>query len=149
MKTVKESVSENVFLTRIQQQRIEIKTSDVPVKFRQSNKSLDFIANNEDNKDDDNYIKTGNILHKLFSTIRTTDDIANALKQLEYEGILYDDHITAEKMSDLLNKRLSDKKIADWFDRRWCVFNECSILSYDNATGKVCERRPDLSLIHI
>ncbi len=143
MKTVKESVSENVFLTRIQQQRIEIKTSDVPVKFRQSNKSLDFIANNEDNKDDDNYIKTGNILHKLFSTIRTTDDIANALKQLEYEGILYDDHITAEKMSDLLNIRLSDKKISDWFDRRWNVFNECSILSYDNATGKVCERRPD------
>lgn len=135
--------SDNVFLGKVHQQKIEIKSSDVPVEFKQSNKSRDFIANDETDGADDSYIKIGNILHKLFSTIRTKDDIQAALRQLEFDGVLYDEYITTDRMADLLNKRLSDEKIADWFDGRWNVFNECSILTYDSATGKVMERRPD------
>lgn len=89
------------------------------------------------------YIKTGNILHKLFSMIHSTEDVDNILKQFEFDGILYDDSITADKMRSLLSKRLSDKRIADWFDSRWNVFNECSILFFDKEKNKVIERRPD------
>ena len=46
-------------------------------------------------------------------------------------------------MRSMLAKRLSDKQVADWFDSRWTVFNECSILEYDKNTNKVIERRPD------
>lgn len=79
----------------------------------------------------------GSVLHKLFSMIRTTDDIDNVLKQFEFDGVLYDDDITADKMRSMLAKRLSDKQVADWFDSRWTVFNECSILEYDKILTKL------------
>ena len=84
----------------------------------------------------------GSILHGIFSTIRTTDDIPTALQQLQSEGIVYDDEVTAAKLSDILKKRLEDKRVKDWFSNRWKLFNECSILRL-NAEGHVEERRPD------
>ncbi len=139
----KDKVSENVFMQKVEQEKINIISSDVPVDFKQSNKSRDFIENEDDNTEKDRYIKTGTILHKVFSTIRTIDDIPAALKQLEFDGILYDDYVTSDKITGLLKKRLTDKRVSDWFSKRWNVFNECSILTYDAKTGHVSERRPD------
>ena len=120
-----------------------MKTSNYVANFRQSNKSNDFIKSENEENEHERYIKMGSVLHKLFSMIRTTDDIDNVLKQFEFYGVLYDDDITADKMRSMLAKRLSDKQVADWFDSRWTVFNECSILEYDKNTNKVIERRPD------
>ena len=136
-------VTENVFLRPSIRQKINIETSQLSVEFKQSNKSRDFIANDDHVDVRDRYIKTGNILHKIFSMIHTVDDIDNALRQLEFEGILYDENITVDKMKAMLSDRLSDEKVADWFSPRWQAFNECSIISYDEKTGKVMERRPD------
>ena len=138
-----EKSSENVFLHKVESVKIDIVTSDVPVDFKQSNKSRDFIDGEDEDSEKDRYIKTGNILHKVFSTIHTYDDIPAALKQLEMDGVLYDDYITAERISGMLKKRLTDKRVADWFSKRWNVFNECTILTYDVETGNVSERRPD------
>jgi predicted RecB family nuclease len=44
-------------------------------------------------------------------------------------------------LTKLLQKRLEDKRVANWFSDRWQLFNECSILFMEN--GKVVERRPD------
>jgi len=33
--------------------------------------------------------------------------------------------------------------VAKWFSSQWKVFNECSILYYDEEQGQVRERRPD------
>ena len=63
------------------------------------------------------------------------------MKQLQLEGVLYDEQVTAEKISSMLHKRLNDKRVADWFSNRWTLFNECTILSVEN--GEVIERRPD------
>jgi ATP-dependent exoDNAse (exonuclease V) beta subunit len=87
------------------------------------------------------YIQTGNVLHKIFSSIRTYADIDAALRQLEQEGILYDDHNTLNKITSMLRKRLENPKVADWFSGRWTLFNECAILTYDE--DHVVERRPD------
>lgn len=140
----RETFSDNVFLHQTELYNMKIKTSDVKVRFKQSNKSCDFIGNdNSPVAERDNYIKAGNILHKLFSMIRTTADIDKVLRQLEFDGVLYDNDITVEKMGSMLSKILSDKRVADWFDPRWQVFNECNILSLDSETGKTITKRPD------
>ena len=121
---------------------VTIDTFDSKVSFRQSNRSRDFIQEeDEENAQQKNYIQMGSVLHSIFSTIRTVEDIPEALQRLQFEGVLYDEHITAERITDMLRKRLSHPKVADWFSPRWTLFNECTILSMEN--GEVKERRPD------
>jgi hypothetical protein len=84
----------------------------------------------------------GSVLHEVFSRIRTTADISQALNQLQSEGIIYDDELSRERITSLLRKRLESERIASWFSPRWQLFNECSILRLDDA-GNLVERRPD------
>ena len=138
----KQKKSDNVFLQEVRTKSLEIKTFDNKVEFKQSNRSRDFVAgDDEDSQQQKNYIQTGNVLHQIFSTIRTTADIDGALRQLQLDGILYDEHISAERITAMLRKRLEDPRVADWFSGRWTLFNECTILSVED--GEVQERRPD------
>ena len=116
-------------------------TSTVKTEFRQSNQSRDFTSSDDEQASATNYIQLGSILHRVFSTIRTRDDIEDALRQLEEEGILYDDQLTTERIMTLLRKRLEHPQVADWFSDRWKLFNECAILS--TVGNQVIERRPD------
>lgn len=139
----KSEQTENVFIQQASPFKVSMTKSNFIAKFRQSNRSNDFIKAEDNDNERDKYIKIGNILHKLFSMIRTTDDIDKVLKQFEFDGILYDDDITADEMRLMLSKRLADKQVSDWFNPRWTVFNECNILEYDKQLNKVVERRPD------
>ena len=138
--TPKTPSSENPFLTKSTSLHVDIATHPSKVAFKQSNRSQAFLASDED---DDakrrNYIQTGSILHEVFSTIRTADDIPDALERLQFEGVLYDEQTTPERITC---KRLEDPRVADWFSPRWTLFNECTILSIDDD-GQVRERRPD------
>ena len=135
--------TENVFLQPSGQLSLEIDTFDSKTEFRQSNKSQQFVQANEEEEDQQQgYVKMGSIMHHVFSTIRTVADIDVALRQLEQEGILYDDEITAAKVSSMLRKRLESPRVKEWFSDKWTLYNECSIL-YTDADGHVCERRPD------
>jgi hypothetical protein len=134
--------SENVFLQESSQLPVELQTFTNRTEFRQSNQSREFVRTDEDETSQQGYIKMGSILHHVFSTIRTTDDITSALQQLEQEGVLYDEDITAAKVTALLRKRLEDPRVRDWFSNKWTLYNECAIL-FTDATGKVVERRPD------
>ena len=141
---VHQKESSNPFLQKTAPLSINIETFDNPLSFRQSNRSKDFISAQDEESNEHQqrqYIQTGSILHQIFSTIRTSADIDGALKRLQLEGILYDELVTAEKISSMLRKRLENNKVADWFSDRWMLFNECSILSVEN--GNVIERRPD------
>ncbi len=134
--------SNNPFLQPSSPLTVEFRHEESKVVFRQSNRSRDFVAG--DDQDDEqrrNYIQTGSVLHQVFSTIRTVDDIDDALHQLQFEGVIYDEHITADRITDMLRKRLSHPKVADWFSPRWTLFNECTILSVED--GEVREHRPD------
>ncbi len=111
-------------------------------EFRQSNASEDFIEGSGEADDSTNYIKVGSILHNVFSSIRTVDDIDTSLAQLQMQGVLSDD-ASVDRIQTMLHKRLTNPRVADWFSSRWTLFNECSILSYDNAEGTLTERRPD------
>lgn len=115
-------------------------TPEMP-SFKQSNKSRDLIEGDEEAEQQKYYIKVGTVLHNLLSTIHTHDDIEGALKQMELDGLLYDENLSRRKLEDLIRKRLYSPKVSDWFTDKWTILNECSILSIEN--DKVVEHRPD------
>ena len=134
--------SDNPFLQSAEPVAVDFRYMESQVNFRQSNRSQAFIeADESDEIERLNYIQTGSVLHQVFSMIRTTDDIEDALKQLQFEGVLYDEQITPERISSMLKKRLQDPRVAEWFSPHWNLFNECTILTLEN--GEVKERRPD------
>ena len=130
----------NPFLQKSEAISVSIRTFESKVNFRQSNRSRDFIEG-EDIDQQRRYIQAGSVLHEIFSTIQTEKDIPDALQRLQFEGILYDKEMTAERIKDMLRKRLSDPRVASWFSSRWTLFNECTILSVED--GEVREHRPD------
>ena len=136
-----ESKTENVFLQPQQPCPVGMTSFKSKVVFRQSNQSQEFVNSSDEQLSTTNYIQLGNILHRVFSTIRTTADIDHALHQLEDDGILYDDQLTAEHITTMLRKRLEHPKVAEWFSDRWTLFNESTILSIKD--GNVVEHRPD------
>ena len=131
----------NPFLQKSEAVSVSIRTYDSKVNFRQSNRSRDFIEGNKEADKQHRYIQAGSVLHEIFSTIQTEKDIPDALQRLQFEGILYDEEMTAERITTMLRKRLSDPRVASWFSSRWTLFNECTILSVEN--GEVREHRPD------
>ncbi|SFG12527.1 exodeoxyribonuclease V subunit beta [Prevotella sp. KH2C16] len=135
--------SGNVFMQKPEILAIEkLENFHNNAEFRQSNKSKNFIeAGGEDEQNQ--FIKLGSILHATFSMIHTADDIESALRKLELEGILYDENLNAEKLKELLQKRLESPRIRDWFSPQWQLFNECTILHVDPNTNAVVEHRPD------
>lgn len=140
--------SDNIFTPDVENMNVDMATFSNKVEFKQSNKSRDFVADDDENTDDDDrkqlsYIKTGKILHYLFSTINTTDDIDTSLAQLEMDGLIEESGTNIKRLRDMLHKRFSNRQVADWFSSRWTLFNECTILDYDAATDTVREHRPD------
>ena len=140
----KGKATENPFELSPKTHKLKIETFPHPVSFRQSNKSHDFIKGEDiDPSDARRYIKVGNVLHQLFSTILTEADIEPRLKELEQAGIIYNDDITSRELQDKISCALSNEKVKNWFSPRWKLFNECTILDYDKETGDVYEHRPD------
>ena len=134
--------SNNPFLQPSEPLSVSVRTFSNKVDFRQSNRSQQFVeGDDEDSRQRHQYIQTGSILHEIFSTIRTVDDIPDALQRLQFEGVLYDEQISAERITSMLKKRLEHPRVRDWFSKRWTLFNECTILSVED--GQVKERRPD------
>jgi ATP-dependent exoDNAse (exonuclease V) beta subunit len=134
--------SQNPFLQKAEPIQVHVATFNNKTDFKQSNRSRDFVeGDDEENQQRRNYIQTGSVLHEVFSTIRTVDDIPEALRKLQLEGVLYDEHITSERVSEMLRKRLSHPMVAKWFSPRWTLFNECTILLIED--GHLKERRPD------
>ena len=138
--TKEEAPSKNPFLQESEPISVSIRNYDSKVNFRQSNRSRNFIMG-DDIDQQHRYIQAGSVLHEIFSTIQTEKDIPEALQRLQFEGILYDEEMTAERITTMLRKRLSDPRVASWFSPRWTLFNECTILSVED--GDVKEHRPD------
>ncbi len=133
--------SSNPFLIPSSPLSVSVTTHTTKAEFRQSNKSREFISDDDEQATTTNYIQLGSVLHRVFSTIRTTSDIDNALHDLESEGIIYDNELTLDRITTMLHRRLEHPKVAEWFSDGWTLFNECTILSIEN--GEVIERRPD------
>ena len=136
------NTSQNPFLQPSDPINVAVRTFACKVNFQQSNRSRNFVeGDDEDAQQRRQYIQTGSVLHEIFSTIRTAADIPDALQRLQFEGVLYDENITIERIKEMLKKRLEHPRVRDWFSDRWTLFNECTILSVED--GQLHERRPD------
>ncbi len=110
------------------------------LKFRQSNRSAQFIKREEDDNKKEKYINQGQLLHSLFSAIKIFEDVDYALNQLLSEGI-----ITSKKQSEQIKKltlrALSHPKVSEWYSGKYRLFNEREIIYRENGTLQT--KRPD------
>lgn len=134
----------NVFNVPEQSSEVTIQTFTSPVVFRQSNKSREYVQADDDSvSSHTDYIQLGNILHDLFAHIRTAADIEPRLRELQLEGVLYDDQLTPDVVRRKIKVAMQSPLAADWFSGRWQLFNERTILVADPSTGRLSEYRPD------
>ena len=110
------------------------------LEFRQSNSSAAFIRGEAEEDLQEGYIRQGNLLHRLFSEIRTADDVARVLQRMEVEG-LFTPPLSVDSIRKLVERALSNRQAARWFDSDWEVFNECTLVYMENGEMKSC--RPD------
>ncbi|WP_314662248.1 UvrD-helicase domain-containing protein [Prevotella aurantiaca] len=135
---------DNPFLVQPEKHVVNIATYPQAASFKQSNKSKDFVQGEDiDPSDKSRYIKVGNVLHQLFSTIYTTADIPSKLNELEQEGIIYNDEITSAQLRKKIEDAIQNKQVQEWFSDNWKLYNECTLLEYDAATESMQEHRPD------
>lgn len=136
----------NIFEQSEQGIAINIETTKSKAHFLQSNDSDEFMTladELEELRKRDQYIDTGNIIHRLFSTIHDYTEVDAAIDQMEFDGVLYDRPMTREQLKKFIEEKLRDPRVNDWFSPRWKVFNECSMIYFDHEEQRVKEQRPD------
>lgn len=138
------AVADNPFLIKPDKHIVSIATYPQAATFKQSNKSIEFVKGEDvDPSDRTRYIKIGNVLHQLFSTIYTTADIPARLNELEQQGIIYNDEITSAQLRTRIEDAITNPQVQEWFSKRWQLYNECTILEYNKDTNEMEEHRPD------
>lgn len=138
------AVADNPFLIKPDKHIVSIATYPQAATFKQSNKSIEFVKGEDvDPSDRTRYIKIGNVLHQLFSTIYTTADIPTRLNELEQQGIIYNDEITSAQLRTRIEDAITNPQVQEWFSKRWQLYNECTMLEYNKDTNEMEEHRPD------
>ena len=117
---------------------IQMECLNIPIEFKQSNRSADFIEGEEDMSG--KYIRQGQVMHSLFSMIQTPKDVPSAITRLRMEGIIESD-AHERQILKLVNWALNHPKVKEWFSGEWSLYNECAILYREN--GELQTRRPD------
>lgn len=140
--TAKESTRPSVNrLTHKQfKQEVRMINTHHDIEFRQSNPSADFIAGVDEEESIHRFIHRGNMLHTLFSSIRTEADIEEAINRLIFDGIIGNQEMENE-VRELAHHAFSLPQVKEWYDGSWRLFNECDIIWMEN--GKLKNRRPD------
>ncbi len=105
--------------------------------FKQSNKSREFV--NPDLPSKEVYVLHGNIMHTLFSYIKTLEDIPSAVQKLVFDGIILPGE--KEEYSQKVKNCITESQVEDWFSGKYKTYAECSVLVEEN--GEVITQRPD------
>ena len=124
---------------------IHLESIENEIEFKQSNRSADFIRGDEEESKQEQYIHQGQLLHHLFASIGTEEDLPNAIEQLCFEGVL-ESTAQEEEIRRLASWALNNPKVKDWYSGEWELFNECSII-YPDEDGKLQTRRPDRVMV--
>lgn len=136
----------NIFKGVSTNETLSIRNYENNVKFRQSNKSDEFVKagiEDEEAMQKKEFINVGNVMHSILSEIKTEKDIDSSLRKLEEEGVVYDNNITSDKLQKMLRDSFDNDLVKEWFSDKWQVFNECAILKVNPENNKVETKRPD------
>jgi ATP-dependent helicase/nuclease subunit A len=138
-----EHVHTNKFLQ--QPSKISIKMASYlhQVQFRQSNRSTDFMNENNEEVNTRSYISRGKLLHQLFSMIYSEKEIDAAIDQLSFDGVINKGE--EDEIRNFTHQAFSSPEVKEWFNSDWDVLNERSIIW--NEHGEVMNRRPDRVMV--
>lgn len=112
--------------------------------FMQSRASQKFVITEEEDNAaaeiQENYRKTGIVLHELMSRIRNRQEVNVQINTIAQQGLL-PPTLSPEAVSRLITKRINHPTARPWFDGTWHLYNECSIVLHED--GKTITKRPD------
>ena len=122
---------------------VKIESLETEIDFKQSNRSADFIRGDEDEEENlrSQYIRQGQLLHTLFASIDTKEDLIAAIERLLFEGVIESTE-KAQEIYEIAERALNLDEVKDWYSGEWTLYNECSII-YNDEQGKMQTRRPD------
>ncbi len=127
----------NVFEPKVSSIQVNICSHKSNAEFRQSNESRRFADDATDEADRNRMCRKGSVMHQVFSTIRTTDDIEKALMRMEFDGTLYGEGVTHDGLVAEITQKFENEQVKEWFSPKWTLYNERSIITPDS------EFRPD------
>lgn len=139
----KKSDSTNRLVATPKAVNVKIESLETEIDFKQSNRSADFIRGDEDEEENlrSQYIRQGQMLHNLFASIDTREDLPSAIERLLFEGVI-ESAEKAEEIRKVAERALNLDEVKDWYSGEWTLYNECSII-YNDGQGKMQTRRPD------
>lgn len=148
VKAKEEKSSENIFLQKPDNVEVMIRDKSNGLEFRQSNASRRFVEPTEDEQSQFKYTTTGTLLHNLLARIKNHTEVDKALNEFVQEGLLSETEAdpNREKLSALVRSRIETNNHAivnRWFSTDVDVFNECTLIGYDEQRGVTREFRPD------
>lgn len=132
-----DSKERNVFAIVPTAMTVKTQSYENKAEYRQSNESLRFADDSIDNQDRQRMIRMGMVMHQLFSTIHTTDDVEKVMERMEFDGLLYGEDFTREQLKEHLQHAFEDSQVRSWFEKGWDIYNECAIITQEK------EYRPD------
>lgn len=136
-----EKVVTNLMMQRPENLGVSFESYNRPLEFRQSNRSEAFIRG-EEGEDDKQalYLRQGRLLHRIFSALRTADDVESLMQQMQMEG-LFGSRLSINDVKRIVDRALAHPQGADWFTSKWTLFNEQAIIF--RSEGATQLRRPD------
>lgn len=142
----KEVVNCNVFEQKEMPVEVLVSSYNKKLTFLQSNKSRAYInSGSEEERQQKGYINEGLVLHQVLSRIKSVEDIDRVLAEVRREGVFTNLPKDAASVSSMLNQRLRDKRVAEWFKSGLAVYSECDILNAGD--GKTVTKRPDRVIV--
>lgn len=138
MEAKQSKATDNKLLTIPQRVIVHVETQETNIEFKQSNRSAEFIRGEEETEE--KYIRQGQLLHYLFSVIRTQKDIPTAIERLRFEGII-ESVKQEEQIRKLTERALEHPLVKEWYSGNWDLYNECAIIY--QKEGALQTRRPD------
>ena len=131
----------NLLLQRPKNISVKFESYNRPLEFRQSNRSAAFIQGEENEPDEQElYLRQGRLLHRIFSDIRTAEDVEPLMQRMEMEG-LFGSHMSVKDVKRIVSHALSHPFGAAWFTSEWRLFNEQAIIFRKGEDTHL--RRPD------
>ena len=137
--------SHNPFIYDVERLPTQMAPSESKFQFMQSSESRRFIKLIDDDAErQEDYIKKGNLYHRIFSEIHSAADVSDAILQVKHEGLI--NAKEEDAVSNFIRKCLEAPIVKGWFDGSWTVYNECEIIC-KLADGTVEAKRPDRVMI--
>lgn len=126
------------------------------VKFFQSSKALDFLADSEREIEGDTpelqhqrrtryFMNKGTLYHQVFSLIERKEDVPGVIEKMRAEGLLATKKQADEILTFVTTALQQEKELAKWFDGTYELYNEHNILIRSDGHAKMF--RPDRVMV--